>query len=260
MQKDKPFFSIITCTLNSDKFLSKNLESVWGQTFKNYEHIFVDGGSEDSTKKILSKYENRFDSKVRITSDLKKGVSNAFNRGIKEAKGEYLLFLNSDDFFYDVLVLHDAHEFILKNQYPDWIYGKINVVEEDGMKVGVFPLRKIFQSANSYLLKFVNFIPHQSVFMKKGVFRRFGNFDSDLILKMDADLFLRVSTKTNWIFFDRIISNYTIRKGSLSSSFKNKDLGLATLERVQSKHLSKMEMFFAKIVNRLISIVNKTYR
>lgn len=260
MQKNKPFFTIITCTLNSDRFLSKNIKSVRNQSFKNYEHVFVDGYSKDNTKKILKAYKNKFGSKVIIFNFLKRGVSRAFNKGIKEAKGEYIFFLNSDDYFYDNKVLQDVHLFLTSNKELDWMYGKINVVEEDGMAVGVFPLRKFFQIANRYLLKFINYVPHQSVFMKKSVFDKFGNFDPKLKLNMDTELFLRLSRDTNWIFFDRIMCAYVLRSDSLSSSYKNKNVGLEALEKVQERYLSKKEMFIAKIVNQLISSFNKIYR
>jgi hypothetical protein len=180
--------------------------------------------------------------------------------GIEKSKGKYLIFLNSDDYFYDKNVLNDVYRYLSDKHDLDWIYGKINVVEENGKKVGTFPLKKIFQQANSYLLKFVNFIPHQSVFIKKQVFNYFGNFDSRLKLNMDTDLFLRISPKTKWSFFDRVISNYTLRSSSLSSDRNNKKLALRILDRVQKRYLTQGEQFFAKIVGRLVSIFNKTYR
>lgn len=259
-QKNKPFFTVITCTLNSTEFLSRNLESVERQSYKNYEHIFIDGGSRDGTVKILSDYKNKFIKKVKVIRHLKLGVSEAFNRGIKEAKGDYLFFLNSDDSFYDKDVLADIYAFLSKHNKSDWIYAKINVVEEDGKTVGIFPLRLIFQKANKYLLKFFNFVPHQTVFMKKKVFTNFGDFDTDLKSNMDIDLFLRIANKTNWAFFDRVICNYVLRKGSVSSDLRNKEIGLRTLEKVQKRYLPTTEFLLAKVINRVVSIFNKTYR
>lgn len=62
-EKEKPFFSIITCTYNSDKFIRDNLNSAKQQTYKNFEHIFVDGFSNDSTYEILLKHAFRPESK-----------------------------------------------------------------------------------------------------------------------------------------------------------------------------------------------------
>jgi glycosyltransferase involved in cell wall biosynthesis len=256
----KPFFSIITCTLNSDRFILKNIKSVESQTYKNYEHIVVDGASIDDTLKILKSYKKGHGEKVRLFTLSKLGVSAAFNKGIREARGEYLFFLNSDDYFYDNKVLKDVEEFLRINSELDWIYGKISVVEENGGRVGIFPNWKIFQISSNFILKFINFIPHQAVFMKRQVFKKYGNFDTTLMVNMDTDLWLRVAPITNWKFFDRIVSNYTLRRDSLSSSAKNKDLSIKTLEKVKARYLNPFELFFARIADRIIAVANKTYR
>jgi glycosyltransferase involved in cell wall biosynthesis len=80
----KPFFSIITATLNSEKFLRDNIESVKKQTFQDFEHIFIDGFSNDATVEIIKEYQReRGESKVKIFQYPPKGVTDAFNKGIQ---------------------------------------------------------------------------------------------------------------------------------------------------------------------------------
>ena len=93
--------------------------------------------------------------KVKIIIYLKKGVSSAFNKGIENATGKYLIFLNSDDYFYDNKVLKDSYDFLTANENLDWIYGKINTVEVNDKSTGVFPTKKIFQISSRFLLKFI---------------------------------------------------------------------------------------------------------
>lgn len=259
MKISKPFFSIITCTLNSEKYLSKNLNSVREQTFKDFEQIIIDGVSRDNTVNIIRSFLNK-DARVKMFPYPPKGISNAFNMGIRHSNGIYLLFLNSDDYLYDKNVLRDIYIFLGKNPKLDWIYGKISVIEENGKSVGIFPKWKIFQISWGYLLKYINFVPHQAVFMKKDVFDQFGKLDVSLKTNMDYDLWLRISKKTNWGFRDRLISNYMIRKGSGSSDSDKRNQNLTCLETVQKRHLNYFEMILAKIVNRLVMKVNKTYR
>lgn len=253
------FISVITCTYNSEKFIKKNLYSVKSQTFDNYEQIIIDGSSTDKTIQVVRSFQ-KDNPKLKIFSFPPKGISDAFNKGIEKSSGKYLFFLNSDDFLYDKNVLQDIAIYLKTNPNLDWFYGKINVVEENGKSVGIFPNRKIFQTANKNLLKFFNFIPHQAVFMKNTVFHKFGIFDIRLISNMDYDFWLRISNKTKWKFNNRIVSSYTIHKDSISSSEINKNSNLKMLEIVQNRHTNFFERRIVKIFNLIVSNINKTYK
>lgn len=254
--------SIITCTYNSAFFLEKNIESVKKQNYENFEHIFIDGFSTDNTLEIIKKYQSECPN-VKLFSVQPKGISNAMNEGIKQSNGDYLIHLHSDDSFFDSEVLVDVVAF-LDNRQLDWIYGKVNVVEEDGQSVGLFPKKKLWQQGGSrfgnYLLKFYNFIPHQGVFIKKDVFDKFGYFDETISSAMDPDLWLRIKDKTNWIFFDRVISNYCVRSDAQSSSLKNIEKNKKNYLLVQNRHLNFSERFFARVVSFMVSLINKNYR
>ncbi len=257
-------FSIITCTYNSDKWILKNIKSVCEQSFKDYEHIFIDGFSKDNTLDIINDYRNNYPDKVRLFNLSPSGISGAMNEGIKKSSGDYLIHLHSDDSFFDNKVLEDVANF-LDSASVDWIYGKINVVEESGLKVGVFPEKKIFQQnykskIGNYFLKFFNFIPHQAVFIKKTVFDKYGYFDNQLSSSMDPDMWLRIRTKTKWCFYDRIISNYCLRSSSVSASVNNKLSNKNNFELVQHRFMNSIEKKVAKFVNFLVQKRNKNYR
>ena len=257
---NNPFFSVITCTYNSEKFIKKNLDSVSTQTFKNYEHILIDGNSSDGTGKIIEEYIKLNPTHVRIFQRAPMGISDAMNEGIKRARGKYIIHLHSDDYFYDNKVLRRTYQFIVKNKYPDWVYGKIRVVEAWGAEVGIFPRWKILQQANTTLLKLFNYIPHQSVFVKKDIFTKFGGFDDKLKFSMDYDLWLRLAGKTRWVFMDRIISNYTIHKDSQSSNKNNILTNNRELNKVIKKRLSRIEYLLHLLVKLPLGAYNHTHR
>jgi glycosyltransferase involved in cell wall biosynthesis len=256
----KPFFSIITCTFNSGKFIKKNIQSVSSQSFNNYEHIFIDGNSTDNTLNLINACSKSKPESTKLFKYPPKGISDALNKGIEHANGKYLIHLNSDDSFFDKNVLHDVYIFLKKKKWPDWIYGKANTIEVDGTSVGIFPNRWFFKLSWGYLMKFIPFIPHQAVFIKKTVFNKFGLFDETLKTKMDPDLWMRIKNKTRWIFYDRIICNYMIRPGSASSSNKAKEEGIADFEKVQLRNMNKVEFFFARTINKIVNFLNKTRR
>ncbi|OGJ37772.1 MAG: hypothetical protein A2182_03165 [Candidatus Pacebacteria bacterium RIFOXYA1_FULL_38_18] len=262
-KSNKPFFSIITCTKNSEKYLKNALDSVENQTYKNYEHIFVDGKSNDKTISLLESYKkNNNLIEIKILSKTSKGIANAMNEGIKVSKGKYIFILHSDDGFYDNDVLKDVAVFLEARQNLDWIYGKICVIEKNKKNiVGFFPTRWVFQQSWHYLLKFFNFIPHQSVFIKKEVFLKNGYFREDLKTMMDQEYWLRINYQTNWKFFNRTISNYRIHEAAQSSSKKNYQANINEYIKIQNKYINNpFEKILAQFINFLVEKVNKTVR
>ncbi|OGH88662.1 MAG: hypothetical protein A3J93_01030 [Candidatus Magasanikbacteria bacterium RIFOXYC2_FULL_42_28] len=256
-------FSIITCTYNSAAFLKKNINSVLGQSFGDFEHIFIDAYSSDGTIKLINEYKKLFPNRVKFFQIPPKGISNAMNKGTSQASGDYLIHLHADDNFFSADVLSDVDDFLLGNNY-DWIYGKINVVDDKGLEVGVFPAKKIFQNKNgwfsAWLLRFYNYIPHQAVFIKKAVFKNYGFFDESLSSGMDPDLWLRISKHTKWTFFNRVISNFQVHAEAKSSGVKFKKETENNWQVVQRRYLNGFELILASVINFLVAVKNKNYR
>ncbi|MBQ1477498.1 MAG: glycosyltransferase family 2 protein [Erysipelotrichaceae bacterium] len=90
--------SIIIPVYNAEKYIREDLDSLLGQSLREIEVICVDDGSKDSSLKILEDYQRR-DARVRVLKQENKGAGAARNEGMKEAKGDYLIFLDADDFF-----------------------------------------------------------------------------------------------------------------------------------------------------------------
>src|SRR6478735_1115877 len=97
--------SIITINYNNLQGLQKTIESVVSQSFKDFEYIIIDGGSTDGSKVLIEKYS---ESITYWVSEKDNGIYPAMNKGIQVANGEYLLFLNSGDWFYENTTLSMA--------------------------------------------------------------------------------------------------------------------------------------------------------
>lgn len=95
---DIPFFSIVLPVFNSEKTIKRAIESVLKQKYKNYELLIINDGSTDNSEFIIKKYEI-IDKRVKLISIKNSGVSKARNIGLKSAKGRFILFLDSDDFY-----------------------------------------------------------------------------------------------------------------------------------------------------------------
>lgn len=254
---NKPFFTIVTCTYNSEKYVLKNILSLKRQNYDNYEHLFIDGFSKDNTKKLLLKYEKE-SKNVNIIQTEPKGISNAMNLGIKNALGEYIIFLHSDDSLSDSNVLSDMSNYLKRNKDVDWIYGKINVFRNNNELLGVFPSKKIYRILPTCVLKYFNYIPHQAVFMKKKIFRKFGYFDETINSAMDIDYWLRIYKKTKWMYVDRIIANYSIREDAQSSGLINKTENDRNIIKVEKRYLNDIELSIFKLVKKIVDHYNKT--
>ena len=111
-------YSIITINYNNCDGLEKTIQSVINQSYQNFEFIIIDGGSTDSSVEVIKKYSNKIDYWI---SEPDKGIYHAMNKGIIQAHGEYLNFMNSGDLFYDNDVLKDIS---IKIDLKDIIIGK----------------------------------------------------------------------------------------------------------------------------------------
>lgn len=119
---EKPKFSIIVPVYNTEKYLKRCLDSIRKQTFKNYEVIIVNDGSTDNSSDIISKYP------FKIINQKNQGLSMARNNGVKESSGEYLIFLDSDDYIEKDL-LREINNSLSNN--PDLIRYQIKEVFDD---------------------------------------------------------------------------------------------------------------------------------
>ena len=182
------------------------------------------------------------------------------NQGIKKAKGRYLIHLHADDYLFDINVLQDTYDYLLSNPRLDWIYGQIQTIEKNAKPIGIYPRHKLLQIASPTLLKYTNFIPHQAVFIKKEVFKKFGLFNEKLSSKMDLDYWLKIKNKTTWQFYPKVISNFTIHSSAQSSSKKFLTENLKNLDQVLRASLSKPEYLLANQLYKIQLKINKVIR
>ena len=101
--------SIITTTHNSASTIRDTLDSIFAQTYQDWELIIEDGLSQDNTLSIIREYEQKSNGRIHVYSEKDEGLYDAMNRGIRHSTGEIIGVLNSDDFYYDEYVLEDIN-------------------------------------------------------------------------------------------------------------------------------------------------------
>lgn len=175
-----PKLSIITVCFNSASTIEQTIQSVISQNYENVEYIIVDGGSTDGTLDIIRKYESQIS---RWVSEKDRGISDAFNKGIRLATGEIIGIINSDDCytegaFHALAGAYDESVDIYRGRIIFW-----NL--ETGSKVSEAPTIGM-----PYCGWRVN-VCHQGVFIRRDAYERYGFFDIKLKYNMDFDLLLR---------------------------------------------------------------------
>jgi len=207
--KKKPKITIITAVLNSDKYLEECFDSIYNQTFKDFEHIVVDGGSTDNSIEIIKKYDNKID---YWFSKKDKGIYDAFNRGMSLASGQYIGFVNSDDKL-TVDSLNLLNRYIENYPDKDFIFGAVK--KHWGTLYGYYPW-KIHFTWGFYSSHSTGF------FIKKKSAKKVGNYNLEYKYSADYDYFYRmiikekligVGTKKNELFG-------IFRPGGFSSKIK----------------------------------------
>ena len=124
--KPVPFFSIVVPIYNTQEYIKECLDSVLQQTFSNYECILIDDGSTDNSYTICNEYAS-LNSKIKLIQQNNMGVSIARNTGIIAAKGDFIVFLDSDDKIFNQTSLHDLYV-LINNNYSNIIFHSTNYI------------------------------------------------------------------------------------------------------------------------------------
>lgn len=207
-----PKISIITINYNNVEGLKRTFKSVHGQTWKNFEYIIIDGGSKDGSVDYLYSIDSKVDYWI---SEPDNGVYSAMNKGIKEANGEYLLFLNSGDHFYNDRVLEKNIKYIEQSEI---IYFNLKVSDKTDNFIKRYPEILSF----SYFVK--DTLPHPATFIKKSLFDKIGVYNEDLKIVSDWKFFIDSICKNN-VSYKRIDNTLSVfYLDGMSSKPNNKAL------------------------------------
>lgn len=243
-----PKITIITVTKNSEKFIERNILSVINQSYKNYEHIIIDGNSSDKTMQIINKYKGKL---AKVISEDDKGLYEAMNKGIINATGEIIGILNSDDYFYEN-ALQIVKDNFKANKNIDFLFGSVHKYTH---RYGYYPWRIHFT---------FNFYPAHSVgfFIKRRAQLKVGLYNTKYKYSADYDLFYRMIVKMNMngIATDKNDILGYFSPGGLSEKIKTIDYlnenTLIRLDNGQNKFVVKI-IHFLRYVKRIKLILKE---
>jgi glycosyltransferase involved in cell wall biosynthesis len=209
--------SIITIAYNSETTIEATIRSVIAQSYPNIEYIIIDGKSKDSTLSIIEKYTSQIS---RVVSEPDKGIYDAMNKGVRMASGDIIGILNSDDFYADSDVIKNVVSLFERTQcdatYADLVY--VDRLDE----------QKILRTWISGDYRHGAFLkgwmpPHPTFFVKADVYKRFGQYSTELRSSADYEFMLRVLHKQQIkvAYLNRVITK--MRAGGQSNvTLKNR--------------------------------------
>lgn len=235
----EPLVTVITPAYNVGKYIADAIESVCGQTRDDFEYLIIDDGSTDNTVEIITDYVRR-DPRVRLIQAVHGGHSAARNRGITEARGTYIAFLDGDDKWHREFL---DRQVTLLESLPSAVgavFCRTRVMLENGTKA-----QFLWQPAGSY--DFDKFLVRNnpsrngsSLLIRKSCFDELGGFDEDLLSATDLEMWLRIADRSKspvlWGSKHYLVQ-WRLRPGSVTRNRLARDTAMLQLLEEQSAKL-----------------------
>ena len=231
----RPLISVVTASYNHGKYIEENILSVLNQNYNNIEHIIIDAGSKDNTIEILKKYHH-----LKWTSEPDKGQSDGLNKGFLKAKGEWILWLNSDD----ILLPNAINSYCnALSNYPEhnMFYGHIEFIDAQGKKI-----RNVIS------------VPFYYEYILHGIFMPPSTgtlFQSSLLKNNLLDIDYHYSMDTEWYLRCRhLIKSRLVNTLIISFRFwENKTANLFFGAGLCDQQVKEREMSYKKYIHPILS-------
>ena len=241
-----PFFSVITASFNSEKTISKTIESLLNQTYTGFEYIIIDGNSNDSTLEIIKSFEGKFKEKnivYKFISESDKGIYDAWNKGINLSAGEWISFVGSDDYYLpESLTIYDKAIKSLKADI-NYISSKIIIIDEKENELNTIGEKFVWKN----FLKKMD-IAQVGSFHKKELFEQIGTFSTNYKIVGDLDFYLRAKDVIKPSFLN-LVTGKMMNNGV--SNQINKALKEALIVRLKYGYQSRTNIYF----NHFLSLI-----
>ncbi len=212
----QPVVSVIIPVYNRAGFLKEALESAKNQSFKNMEIIVVDDGSTDETVEFLRK-----DRGIRVVRQERGGNASARNRGLKEARGRYIGFLDSDDKW---LPEKTAAQVRFLEDHPDFafVYSGTCLIDEHGQVIGERRLQPNEKTTYECLFEKNRIISFSVTLIRRSCLDAAGWLDEHLPQSTDYDLWLRLARRYPFAYLDGIFTHYRVHDENISGNLEGR--------------------------------------
>ncbi len=190
MENENPKISIITVVYNGEALLQRTMDSVFAQTYSNIEYVVVDGQSKDNTVEIIKANEASI---TKWISERDNGLYDAMNKGLEMATGDFVLFMNAGDSFYNQFVVEKM--FKQCSAKTDVLYGEVMMVDEDYQEIGTrteITTRKLPNTLSWKSMKLGMVVCHQAFIPRRSICPKY----IDNNLSADIDWVIKILKKS----------------------------------------------------------------
>lgn len=226
-----PLVTVITPAYNVGKYINEAIESVKGQAFGDFEYLIVDDGSADDTAEVAAG-QARLDVRIRLIQTENRGHSAARNRGIREARGKYIAFLDGDDRWHPRFL--DRQVALLESlpKTVGAVFCRSRVILENGT-VAFFQLQRSGgYDFDKFLIKSNPSRNGSSLLLRKSCFDEVGVFDENLPSASDLEMWLRIADRARSPILwgsRHFLVDWRLRPGSVTRDRLARDVAMLKL-------------------------------
>ncbi len=243
-----PLISVIIPTYNRALTLQATIQSVLRQTYKEFEIIIIDDGSTDDTEQIINDFN---DKRITYIRQDHRSASFARNKGIENAKGAYIAFLDSDDIWLPTKIEKQLGVFKNSKFNPGIVYCGIGYINESGEKTRGKKLPAYKGNIFLYLLgarRNVVTGVGSTVLVKRECFDKCGLFNEDMPYREDLELLIRISRKFTFDYVSEPLAKIRIHNKRMSSNIdsiiKGRDMLFEKIHNDLKKHRRVLAKYY----------------
>jgi len=248
--------SIITVSYNSIKFIESCINSVKNQSYRDIEHILVDGASNDGTLSLLNNMRNNFST---LVSEPDRGIYDAMNKGIQLAKGDVIGFLNSDDFYDNDKIISKVANLFKNDSTLDCCYADLIYTSKSDTTKNIRYWKSNKFSAGLFLKGWCP--PHQTFFVRRSVYEKYGNFNLSYNIASDVELMIRFLEvhKIKFVYVPEVWIKMRLG-GTTNKSLKNilrQNIEILHALKFHGLRVNWFYFFFNKTISRFLQFISK---
>lgn len=251
-----PYFSIIIPVYNKERFVAKTLKSALSQAFTDFEIIIINDGSTDQSEARILEFK---DSRIQYYPKKNEGVSTARNFGIEKSTGEYICFLDSDDYWYPDF-LKTMHWYTLEIEEQKVFASAIEIQTKNKL------VKAQYSIISNYDFEIVDFFKASqkecvlwtsSTCLHKSVFEKTGIFDTKIKKGEDTELWIRIGLQFPIVFIHKILARYVYDAESVSRNL-NYYFEPYTFEKYSLQEKENPDLKKYMDLNRFSAVIKST--